>query len=193
MPNAPSAIEDRPTATSMTLRQIKALLPHRYPMLLLDRVLVLERGVRITALKAVTCNEPWYRELAADAGDEAYDYPAALLLESWIQAAGVLVVCERPDRGAVADQVPLFGSVTGARFHGTVLPGDVVEHHVRLVRELGDTVIVEGESVVGSGLVMEIGRAVMATRPVQALDSSATKTAHRAATDGNQADGNQEE
>ena len=145
--------------------QIKKILPHRYPMLLVDRVLDLEPGRRLTAVKAVTCNEPWYRDLAEGSDESQHAYPPVLLVESWCQAAGVLAAWDAPNPDVVEGQVMLFGGMSDICFSGPVLPGDVVEHHIRLVRALSDTLIFEGESVVGTRVVLEIGRVVMALRP----------------------------
>lgn len=146
--------------------QIRELLPYRYPMLLLDRVDELEPGARLRGRKAVTANEPWYRSLEP-AGEHAY--PAVLLVESWAQAAGMLAVCSQLAADAPPDAVMLLGSVSGAAFHGPVLPGDTVEHEVRLTRALSDTMMFDGESRVDGRVVLEIGRAVMALRPAAAL------------------------
>ncbi|GDY54632.1 hypothetical protein SVIO_052550 [Streptomyces violaceusniger] len=116
------------------------LLPHRYPMLLVDRVLSLRPGERITAVKAVTHNEPWYAALVP-AQDLAY--PASLLIESWGQSAGLLASAATPrDR----DQVMLFGAVAGAEFHRPVFPGELLEHHITIARSLDDSVIFEGRA-----------------------------------------------
>lgn len=134
---------------------VKTVLPHRYPILLVDRVRSVEPG-RVIALKAVTGNEPWYAELADDA-DPAY--PAALLVESWCQAAGVLAA-DSVDPGLVM----LLGGLTGVRFGRPVLPGDVVEHHVVLERELAGSVVVSGHALAGGDSVLTVERAVMAHR-----------------------------
>jgi 3-hydroxyacyl-[acyl-carrier-protein] dehydratase len=140
-------------------------LPHRYPMLLVDRITDVEPGSRLTAIKAVTCNEPWF----GASGHEDPHLPSVLLVESWCQAAGVLAAWDTPNPDVTEGSVMLFGSIAGLRFHGRVQPGDVVEHQVRIVRALSDTVIVEGESRVGSRTVLEVGRVVMALRPAEAL------------------------
>ncbi|MGW5642055.1 3-hydroxyacyl-ACP dehydratase FabZ family protein [Saccharopolyspora sp. NPDC003752] len=152
---------------------IKRILPHRYPMLLVDRVVDLVPGERLTALKAVTCNEPWYRELADDADDEDYDYPGVLLLESWCQAAGLLIAGAKPNPDVRTGTVMLFGGIAGVRRTGRVRPGDVVEHRVRLARTFTDTAIFEGESAVGGEVVMEIDQVVMALRPASELTGAA--------------------
>ncbi|MFF4412786.1 3-hydroxyacyl-ACP dehydratase FabZ family protein [Streptosporangium sp. NPDC001559] len=145
--------------------ELKKILPHRYPILLIDRVTELVPGERLTALKAVTCNEPWYRTMPPDAGEEAHDYPGVLLVESWCQAAAVLGGRSAGTLRTQAGQVPLLGGVSDVRLSGHARPGDVVEHRVRLVRDFGDTLIFEGESTVAGRLIAEIGRATMALRP----------------------------
>ncbi|MFJ9691446.1 3-hydroxyacyl-ACP dehydratase FabZ family protein [Kitasatospora sp. NPDC101183] len=139
------------------------LLPHRYPMLLVDRVVELVPGERITATKAVTHNEPWYAGLVPGQ-DPAYPLP--LLIESWGQAAGVLASATAPD---ARDQVMLFGSVTHARFHRAARPGDLIEHLVRVDRMLDDSVVFEGESRCAGELLMSVERMVMAFRPASLL------------------------
>lgn len=140
-------------------------LPHRYPMLLIDRITAIEPGRSLTAIKAVTCNEPWF----AGSGDEDPCLPSVLLAESWCQAAGVLAVWDAPNTDVTEGSVMLLGSIADLRFEGRVQPGDVVEHSVRLVRALSDTVIVEGESRVGEQVVLEVGRVAMVLRGAEVL------------------------
>ncbi|MBB5803639.1 3-hydroxyacyl-[acyl-carrier-protein] dehydratase [Saccharothrix ecbatanensis] len=137
---------------------IRALLPHRFPMLLLDRVLEVEPGQRLTAVKAITANEPWY----ADGGDPGYQ--PVLLIESWGQAAGVLALLSEPGTDLLDGRVMLFGSMSGVEIHRRVLPGDVLEHRVKVFRSLGDTVIFEGECVTAGEPVLTVNRMVMAFR-----------------------------
>jgi len=177
--------------------EIKRVLPHRYPMLLVDRVVEIEPGIRLTARKAVSGNEPWYRDLADDTPATGYAYPPTLLVESWCQAAGLLAASEptwdlagdptneppggltgepprNPASGLDRQDVPtgrvlLIGAITGIRFTGDVFPGDLVEHRVRLVRSVGDTAIFEGESLVDGRTVVEVERVVVALRPAAEL------------------------
>ncbi|MFH9263220.1 MULTISPECIES: 3-hydroxyacyl-ACP dehydratase FabZ family protein [unclassified Streptomyces] len=149
--------------------EIRRVLPHRFPMLLVDRVLDVVPGERLTALKAVTCNEPWYQNLGPDAAPQDYAYPRVLLTESWCQSAGLLASWESPDPDVLEGKVMLFGSVSEVAYLRPVLPGDVLEHRASISRVLGDTVIVEGESTVGGDVVMTVGRAVMAFRPAEEL------------------------
>ncbi|HEX6339803.1 3-hydroxyacyl-ACP dehydratase [Umezawaea sp.] len=144
---------------------VRALLPHRYPVLLVDRVTEVVEGARLTAVKAVTCNEPWYAGLS-DEDDHAY--PEGLLVESWMQAAGLLI---RLGLGRVAapGEVMLAGKLTDVEFHHRVLPGDVLRHDVRLVKDLVHTVAVEGESLVDGTPVLSVSRALLAFRPEGAV------------------------
>ncbi|WP_326686075.1 beta-hydroxyacyl-ACP dehydratase [Streptomyces sp. NBC_01795] len=151
---------------------IKKLLPHRHPILLIDRITDLVPGERLTALKAVTCDEPWYGGLPDDADDEAYTYPAALLLESWCQSAAALMAAGEPDAEARAAGVLLFGGMSGVRFTGAVRPGDAVVHQARVTRAFDDTVAFEGESRVDGATVLEVGQVMIARRPADSADSA---------------------
>lgn len=144
--------------------ELKALLPHRYPMLLLDRVTEMVPGKRLVALMAVGRNEPWYQNLPPTADERAHDYPAALLVESWCQAAAVLGAHCAPPGEAADGRVPLLGGLTDVRLYGQVRPGDIVEHQVRLIRDLGDAQLLEGGSSVAGRPVLRVGRAAVATR-----------------------------
>ncbi|WP_051772234.1 3-hydroxyacyl-ACP dehydratase FabZ family protein [Saccharothrix sp. NRRL B-16314] len=137
---------------------VRAVLPHRFPMLLLDRVLEVRPGQGLTAVKAITVDEPWYSE----GGDPGY--PPVLLIESWGQAAGVLALLSEPGTELLDGRVMLFGSMSGVRVHRRVLPGDVLEHRVEVFRSLGDTVIFEGECVAAGEPVLTVNRMVMAFR-----------------------------
>jgi 3-hydroxyacyl-[acyl-carrier-protein] dehydratase len=159
----------------ITTSQIKRVLPHRYPMLLIDRVTELVPGVRACGLKAITCNEPWYRNLPDDAPDEDYHYPWTVLLESWCHVAGVLVAWEDPNPDVRTGQAMLLGGVSDVHFRRPVVPGDVVDHRVRLTRQIGETYVFEGESLVGDETALEVGRLVMTMRPAKELtDASPT-------------------
>ena len=76
--------------------QIRAMLPQAAPMVLLDRVQVLEPGRSLRALKAVSGSEPCYQDVPAGLPERRYAYPRSLLLESFGQAAAVLWQCDSP-------------------------------------------------------------------------------------------------
>jgi 3-hydroxyacyl-[acyl-carrier-protein] dehydratase len=141
----------------MTSSEILRLLPHRYPVLLVDRVVDVVPGESLTALKAVSANEPWH----TDPGD----FPSTLLVESWCQAAVLLSSWGEPDTGRVA----LIGALADVEFHRPVAPGCVVRHSVRVLDARGDAVAFTGESSVDGQVVMTVGRVVTTTRAVADL------------------------
>ncbi len=136
------------------------VMPHRYPMLLIDRVLDLVPGIRCVAAKAVSRNEPCYAAITADHDEQMVAYPSMLLLESWLQASVPLLAADDTRPGGIA----LLGALSGVEFEGSVYPGDVVTHHVRVVRAIDDTVIVEGESRIGEETRLTVRQAVLARR-----------------------------
>jgi 3-hydroxyacyl-[acyl-carrier-protein] dehydratase len=150
---------------------IKTFIPHRFPILLVDRVLEVVPRERITTLKAVTCNEPWFAELPDGTPDDGYAYPIALLVESWCQTAALLSAWPSLDGDATetADQVALFGGMSGIEILRPVLPGDVIRHEVRITKELGDTWIFEGNSTVDGSPVMVVDSLMTALRPSSVL------------------------
>ncbi|WP_018218322.1 3-hydroxyacyl-ACP dehydratase FabZ family protein [Salinispora vitiensis] len=138
---------------------IRRILPHRHPMLLVDRVLTLESGARIEALKAVTGSEPCYAGLDAVDGP-GFDYPVSLLLESLAQTGALLWLHSAPGNG-----FPLFGSASDIRLHGRVRPGDVLRHLVRLQHVNAGTAMFGGETWVGDSRVLTAGSMFAVIRP----------------------------
>lgn len=142
---------------------IKAILPHRFPMLLVDAVREIEEGARIVAIKAVTGSESCYARLPADASPRSYAYPPTLIIESFCQAAGVL-----SNRAQAVDPertLMLFGSLSGFALHADVYPGQIMEHHVRIERSLSDAAVFSGEVRVDGTVVATAERIVVAIRP----------------------------
>jgi len=113
----------------MDIHQILSQLPHRYPFLLVDRVLELDKGIRIKALKNVTINEPFFT------GHFPHRpvMPGVLMLEAMAQAAALLAFDMqgiRPDDKTVY----YFAGIDGARFKRPVEPGDQLIMEVSLLR-----------------------------------------------------------
>lgn len=103
----------------MEIKEIKEFLPHRYPFLLVDRVLELEPGERILAYKNITANE----EVFNGHFPHAPIFPGVMIIEALAQAAGILgfaTVNKRPDEKTLY----LFAGVDGVRFKRQVIPGD---------------------------------------------------------------------
>lgn len=149
--------------------RIKRLIPHRYPILLVDRVSAVEAGRTLVAHKAVTVAEPCYRHLGDDAAEEDYAYPISLLLESWAQAAVLLICWEQPNPDVLAGKVELAAGIKGVELGGPVFPGDVLEHRAEIHRLVDDAAVVGGASYVGGRKVLEVAQFTAALRDSSVL------------------------
>ena len=109
----------------MDIRAILQCLPHRYPFLLVDRVLEFDPGKRIVAIKNVTYNEPFFQGHFPGAPV----MPGVLIIEALAQAGAVLLLRDMPDRDS---KLFMFTGIDGARFRRAVVPGD----QLRLVVEV---------------------------------------------------------
>lgn len=106
---------------------ILSVLPHRYPILLVDRVLEMEPRKRIIALKNVTINEPYF--LGHFPGRPVV--PGVLLIEGMAQAGGLLLFNEVPDREG---KLLYFAAIDEARFRRPVVPGDQVRYEIEVLK-----------------------------------------------------------
>ncbi len=115
MPAAP----EMPEKPNWDVRWIMSVLPHRYPMLLIDRVLEMEPRQRIVAIKNFTINEEFF----AGHFPQHPVVPGVLLVEAMAQAGGILLMHDDPER---EKKLLLFMSIERARFRRPVVPGDRV-------------------------------------------------------------------
>jgi 3-hydroxyacyl-[acyl-carrier-protein] dehydratase len=132
---------------SLSVTEIRELLPHRYPMLMIDRVLDYSDD-RLVAIKAVTSNEPVFQ------GHFPHwpIFPGVLILEAMVQASAVMASLAL---GAKADdnRVYLFAGVDKARFKQPVVPGDCIQIETRSVRRIRDIWKTAAEAKVGDVVV----------------------------------------
>lgn len=115
----------------MEINEIMAYLPHRYPFLLVDRVIELVPGEKIVALKNVTINEPFF-------GGHFPAHPVmpgVLVLEALAQAAALLSF-KTVGRPPESDAVVYFAGIDGARFKKPVMPGDQLVLHATILRHI---------------------------------------------------------
>lgn len=117
--------------STLDIHEILKHLPHRYPFLLVDRVVSCEPGASIHAYKNVSINEPFF------AGHFPHHpvMPGVLIMEALAQAAGILsfkTMGEMPDD----DSVFYFVGIDGARFKKPVMPGDQLHLHVKIERQM---------------------------------------------------------
>lgn len=135
---------------TMEIRDILLHLPHRYPFLLIDRVLEMEVGKRIVGLKNVTMNEPFF--VGHFPGNPVM--PGVMVIEALAQAAGILsfkTMGRTPDDRSVV----YFAGIDGARFKKPVVPGDQLRLEVDLHRLVRGVAKFTGRALVGDVLVAE--------------------------------------
>ena len=143
----------------MTINEIMKVLPHRYPMLLIDRILEIEPGKRIVGLKNVTANEQFFQGHFPGAPV----MPGVLIVEAMAQCAAVLFLRDIPDRDR---KLFLFGGVDKARFRKPVVPGDQLRLECEVLQRRAGTVKLRGVAKVEGTLVAEAELlSVMVDRP----------------------------
>lgn len=138
------------TSTSMDIHEILDHLPHRYPFVLIDRVLSMELGKEITAIKNVSINEPFFP------GHFPYHpvMPGVLIIEAMAQAAAVLsfkTMNAKPND----DSVYYFAGIDNARFKKPVSPGDQIVLNVKIDRILKGIWKYSGVASVDGAVVAE--------------------------------------
>jgi beta-hydroxyacyl-ACP dehydratase FabZ len=131
----------------LDIDQIRQILPHRYPMLLVDRILELEEKY-VVGVKNVTANEPFFAGHFSDFPV----MPGVLIIEAMAQTAGVQVLSNIPDR---ANYIVFLVSVDHARFRKPVRPGDQLRIEMTVIRVKGTVAKMGGRATVDGVLVAE--------------------------------------
>ncbi len=126
---------------------IRDILPHRYPMLLVDRILEMEED-RIVGMKNVTANEPFFMGHFP----EYPVMPGVLIVEAMAQVGGVLVLKTVPDRKS---KLVLFASIEEAKFRRPVLPGDTLIIECKTLKRKETVVKMQGTAKVNGQVVAE--------------------------------------
>jgi 3-hydroxyacyl-[acyl-carrier-protein] dehydratase len=136
----------------LDINQIQAILPHRYPFLLIDRVLEIERKKKIVAIKNVTINEPFF----AGHFPGFPIMPGVLIMEAMAQAGGAMLLTEVSDRSG---KLIVFTGIEKARFRRPVVPGDQLRIEVEMLtwREVSSRIAVRmgGKAFVNGKLVCD--------------------------------------
>jgi 3-hydroxyacyl-[acyl-carrier-protein] dehydratase len=141
--------DEQPTAPkTMDIVEIMSILPHRYPFLLIDRVLELERKTRIVALKNVTANEPHFTGHWPDNPV----MPGVLIIEAIAQAGGALLLTEIPDRES---KVMFFTGIDSAKFRRPVVPGDQLRIEVTVLNWRSNACKMRGVATVEGKIACE--------------------------------------
>jgi 3-hydroxyacyl-[acyl-carrier-protein] dehydratase len=134
----------------MDIHKILKQLPHRYPFLLVDRVLAIDKGKTIRALKNVTMNEPFFQGYFP----HRPVMPGVLMLEALAQAAALLAF-DALDTSPSDDTVYYFAGIDGARFKRPVEPGDQLFLDVELLRMKAGIFKFKARALVGEDLAVE--------------------------------------
>jgi len=131
----------------MDIGDIQRILPHRYPFLLIDKVLELEEGKRCKALKNVTVNDYFFR--GHFPGRPVM--PGVLIVEAMAQTAGILILCKKENQGKLA----YFLGIDNVRFRKTVVPGDQLILEVEVLKIKAKTGVAIGRAYIDNKEVAE--------------------------------------
>jgi len=133
--------------TILDINEIRAILPHRYPFLLVDRIVEMEPE-RIVGIKQVTANEPFFQGHFPDFPV----MPGVLIVEAMAQTAGILVLKNMPDR---ENKLVLLVAVENARFRRPVVPGDTLRMEMKLLKKKASVAKMAGVATVDGLVVAE--------------------------------------
>lgn len=132
-----------------TITDIMKFLPHRYPFILVDRILELEPGKRVKALKNVTINEPFFQGHFP----QSPIMPGVLIMEAMAQAGGVLVIESLPPEKH--GSLVYFMGIDKARFRQPVVPGDQLIFEIEMIKSRGKAAKLAGVATVDGKRVAE--------------------------------------
>ena len=129
----------------LDIKEIQKILPHRYPFLLIDRVLEMEEGKRCAALKNVTMNETFFQ------GHFPQEpvMPGVLIIEALAQTGAVAMLSMEEFKGKIA----FFGGIDKAKFRGKVVPGDTLRLEVEMIK-------IKRNAGIGKGIAYVDGKKV---------------------------------
>jgi 3-hydroxyacyl-[acyl-carrier-protein] dehydratase len=133
--------------TTLDNDAIRAILPHRYPFLLVDRIIEMD-AEHVVGIKNVTANEPFFLGHFPDFPV----MPGVLIIEAMAQTAGVQVLSTIPDR---QNKLVFLVSVDGARFRRPVRPGDQLRIEMKVIKRKGTVAKMAGHATVDGVLVAE--------------------------------------
>ena len=132
---------------NLDIEEIRKIIPHRYPFLMVDRVTEINGMESIKGYKNITANEPMFQ--GHFPGSSVF--PGVLILEALAQLGAVLVL-RRFDEG---DRMAYFASIDKAKFKKIVVPGDKLELEVKVARDRGNFVVMEGKAFVDGQLAAQ--------------------------------------
>jgi 3-hydroxyacyl-[acyl-carrier-protein] dehydratase len=167
---APQTEPQEQSKQTLDIAEIMAILPHRYPFLLIDRVVEMERKKRVVAIKNVTANEPHF-----NGHFPGYPImPGVLMVEAIAQAGGALLLTEIPDR---EEKLMVFTGIDSAKFRKPVVPGDQLRIEVTVLNWRSMAVKMQGVATVDGKVACEATVTCMlvprAAKPAATKDQTA--------------------
>jgi len=136
----------------LDIMEIQEILPHRYPILLVDRITEMEKGKSIIGYKNISISEPAF--MGHFPGHPIY--PGVLILEGMAQAGGVLALKSNDlANEELANKVIYFMSIDKAKFRTPVKPGDKLEYKIEVKKLRGNLIVLDGKAYVDDSLVAE--------------------------------------
>lgn len=156
--------------TELDAAEIQRLIPHRYPFLLIDRIIEVEPGKRIVGVKNVTANEQFFQGHFPDFPI----MPGVLIVEALAQAGAVLLLAQPEGRG----KLPLFAGIDGFRFRRPVVPGDQLRLEVELTMRRGAIGKGKARATVNGELAAE-GELTFAVTPAPAAGGQRSRNVAR--------------
>ena len=134
---------------SAEILKIMELLPHRYPFLLVDRIIAIDSDESCIGIKNVTFNEPQF----AGHFPSQPVMPGVMLIEGMAQTAGA--ICVLAKLGSARPKLVYFMTINNAKFRKPVMPGDVVEYHMKKIKQRGNMWWYRGEAKVDGKVACE--------------------------------------
>lgn len=134
---------------SADIQKIMELLPHRYPFLLVDRIIDINSDESCIGIKNVTFNEPQF----AGHFPAQPVMPGVMLIEGMAQTAGA--ICVLAKLGSARPKLVYFMTINNAKFRRPVVPGDVVEYHMKKIKQRGNMWWYRGEAKVDGKVACE--------------------------------------
>ena len=142
-------MEDIVKKKEIDIQEIMRLLPHRYPLLMVDRITSLIPNHSVKGIKNVTANEPCFQ--GHFPGRPIF--PGVLILEGMAQTGGCMAFCSIPEM--IGEKLIYFAGIDKARFRKPVVPGDQLEYRLELLRHKRMVMVMKGQAFVDDQLVTE--------------------------------------
>ena len=153
----------------LSAADIVTRLAHRSPILLVDQASRANDGQSLRAQKAITLNEPCYAAVATTADESSLSYPQTLMIESFVQAAGLLLLPAETGGASADSPLMIFGGLGGCRFHGHALPGETLTHQIHLTRRINDMAVLGGTTFSDGRLLAQFSGLIVAMKPREDL------------------------